>query len=131
MVQVHTCVSVQCDQCGMPLGGPDFEAHYPTEDAALDAAEHAGWVCGPGGRWWCSCCGPVLTCETQGHQFIGWQLAGDQPGRQYRYCRRCCVHESRTTSALVASTPQRDTTAAMAATVRTAVARDELAGEVA
>ena len=48
MVQVHTCVSVQCDQCGLSLGSPYYEAHYPTEDAALDAAESAGWVCGPG-----------------------------------------------------------------------------------
>ena len=135
MVQVHTCVSVHCDQCGMPLGSPNVEAHYPTEDAALDAAERAGWVCGPGGRWWCSCCGPVLTCETEGHQFIAWQpaggLDGDQPGREYRYCRRCCLHESRTTGALVGSTPQRGKTAAMAAAPRTAVADNELAGEVA
>jgi hypothetical protein len=38
MVQVHTCVSVHCDQCGDSLGDPGFEAHYPTENAAL-----GGW----------------------------------------------------------------------------------------
>src|SRR5947209_1040206 len=112
MVQVHTCVSVHCAQCGLPLGSPGFEAHYPTEDAALDAAESAGWVCGPGGRWWCSCCGPMLTCEAHGHEFTDWEpgagVDGDGPGRAYRYCRRCCLHESRTTTgALVGSAPQR------------------------
>jgi hypothetical protein len=28
MVQVHTCVSVHCDQCRGSLGSPGFEAHY-------------------------------------------------------------------------------------------------------
>ena len=42
MVRVHTCVSVHCDQCGDALGDPGFEAHYPTEDAALDAAAAEG-----------------------------------------------------------------------------------------
>jgi hypothetical protein len=101
MVQVHTCVSVRCDQCGLPLGSPNYETHYPTEDAALDAAESAGWVCGPGGQWWCSCCGPVLICDAEGHEFTPWKPApvtGELRwvGRKYRYCRRCCLHESRT-----------------------------------
>jgi hypothetical protein len=48
MVQVHTCVSVHCDQCGDSLGDPGFEAHYPTEDAALDAAAADGWRVRPG-----------------------------------------------------------------------------------
>ena len=131
MVQVHTCVSIHCDQCGMPLGSPNYEAHYPTEDAALDAAERAGWVCGPGGRWWCSCCGPVLICEADGHEFIPWQRGceGDGPGREYRYCRRCCLHESRTSVALVGSVPQRGKTAALRATA--AAGGGALVGEVA
>jgi hypothetical protein len=52
MVQVHTCVSVHCDQCGDSLGDPGFEAHHPTEDTALDAAAADGWRVGRGGRWW-------------------------------------------------------------------------------
>jgi hypothetical protein len=95
MVQVHTCVSLWCDQCGMPLGSPEFEGHYPTEDAALEAATTAGWV-SDRGRWWCSCCAPILTCEAQGHEFTPWQ-PGARPKRAYRYCRRGCLHESRTT----------------------------------
>jgi hypothetical protein len=91
-VQVHTCVSVHCAQCGQALGSPGFEAHYISEDAALAAAEAAGWVEGPGGRWWCSACGPVLECEAEGHEFTPWQ---PQAARAYRYCRRCCRHESR------------------------------------
>ena len=118
MVQVHTCVS---DQCGDALGGPGFETHYPTEDAALDAAAAEGWRLGPGGRLWCSACGPVLTCEAQGHEFTPWcpllldecqelvthsdQAAvtgGGQPGsREYRDCRRCCLHESRWARVLI------------------------------
>lgn len=135
MVQVHTCVSVHCDQCGMPLGSPHYEAHYPTEDAALDAAEQAGWVCTTAGRWWCCCCGPVLTCEAEGHEFTPWQLgsAGAGPGREYRYCRRCCLHESRTSAALVGSVPQQSKTAAVTAALRRAVTAGDgaLVGEVA
>jgi hypothetical protein len=112
MVQVRTCVSVHCAQCGGSLGGPSFEEHYPTEGAALDAVTVEGWVEGPGGRWWCSACGPVLTCEAKGHQFTAWRraridevqvLGGDEQGnaREYRYCRRCCLHESRPVAVLV------------------------------
>ncbi|MGH3852166.1 MAG: hypothetical protein ACRDR6_01430 [Pseudonocardiaceae bacterium] len=113
MVRVHTCVSVHCDQCGDALGDPGFEAHYPTEDTALDAAAAQGWRVGPGGRLWCSACGPVLTCEAQGHEFTEWcpsliterrepfpdldpaSEVGRPVGREYRYCQRCCLHESR------------------------------------
>jgi hypothetical protein len=117
MIQVHTCVSVHCAQCGDSPGGPGFEAHYPTETAALDAAAEQGWLVGPGGRRWCSACGPVLTCEIDGHEFTPWRVVlvcVDElrdlvtptprqtvselwhPGvREYRYCLRCCLHESR------------------------------------
>jgi hypothetical protein len=105
MVQVHTCVSVHCAQCGNSLGRPGFEAHYPTEEAALDAAAAEGWVEGPGGRWWCSACGPVLTCEAKGHQFTVWRHApiDEDAGSAsaYRYCRRCCLHESSSVAVLV------------------------------
>ena len=101
MVQMHTCVSVHCHQCGDALGSPGFEAHYPTEDAALDAAADEGWLVGPGGRLWCSACGPVLSCEAEGHQFSAWRHPSTPDGehvgsREYRHCRRCCLHESRT-----------------------------------
>jgi hypothetical protein len=99
MVQVHTCVSVHCDQCRDALGGPGFEVHYPTEDSALDAAATQGWVVGPGGRLWCSACGPVLVCEAEGHEFSDWHAPyvsrGLVDGGEYRYCRRCCLLESR------------------------------------
>ncbi len=97
MLQVHTCVSVHCGQCGDALGSPGFEAHYPTETGALDAATAAGWVVGPGGQWWCSACGPVLECEADGHRFSEWLPAhrDASTGSEYRYCRRCCLHESR------------------------------------
>jgi hypothetical protein len=154
MVQAHACVSVHCDQCTDAPGGPGFEAHYPDEAAALDAAMAAGWVVARGGRLLCSVCGPVLVCEAEGHQFTGWHRAAPRPGefppvcgcesvlrcgacggdeldnagaggvwscvacgqdtglspvhllgsadcgRRFRYCRRCCVHESRTTPVL-------------------------------
>lgn len=97
MVQVHTCVSVHCGQCGASPAGLGFQAHYPTEDAALDAAAAAAWVVGPGGQLWCSACGPVLTCEADGHQFSEWlpALRDADTGSEYPYCRRCCLHESR------------------------------------
>lgn len=142
MLQGHTCVSVHCDQCGDSLGAPEYEAHYRSEDAALDAALAAGWRHSPQGhRWYCSACGPVLTCEAQGHEFTPWRAVlvcqdelgrdeldepltgtsaaqrpapvewpalpagapprtttaqGPLPGsREYRYCRRCCLFDSR------------------------------------
>ena len=121
MIQVHTCVSVHCDQCGDSLGSPDFESHYTTEMTALDAAAERGWLVDPGGRVYCSACGPVLTCEAEGHEFTQWRLllvderqeplphpdkaaatANEQPvGREYRDCRRCCLHESRPATWLI------------------------------
>jgi hypothetical protein len=115
MLQVHTCVSVHCGQCGASPAGLGFQAHYPTEDAALDAATAAGWVIDPGGRLWCSACGPVLECETDGHQFSPWlpALRDTGAGNAYRYCRRCCLHESRPAALLVGSVVGRGKTAAM------------------
>lgn len=111
MVQVQTCVSVHCDQCGDAVGSPWREAHYPTEDAALDAAAAEGWLVGPGGRLWCSACGPVLTCEAEGHEFSEWQhpvTANGQPASsEYRHCRRCCLDESRRAEELIAPDPER------------------------
>jgi hypothetical protein len=99
MIQVHTCVSVHCAQCGEALGSPGFEAHYATEDTALDAAAEAGWLVGPGERLWCSACGPVLTCEAEGHEFSQWRRPVIRDGQsaisEYRHCQRCCLHESR------------------------------------
>jgi hypothetical protein len=102
MLQVHTCVSVHCDQCGNSPDGPGFEAHWPTENAALDAAAAGGWLVGPGGRLWCSACGPVLTCQAHGHEFSQWRRPSTPDGHpadsEYRHCRRCCLHDSRTAS---------------------------------
>jgi hypothetical protein len=139
MVQVHTCVSVHCAQCGDGFGSPGFEAHYPTEDAALDAATAAGWVVGPGGRVWCSCCGPVLVCEEQGHEFAEWrparieetEVAGGAGGggvSEYRYCRRCCLHESRAVALLVDGGVGQGETAAMTAVTRALSVGAEVAG---
>jgi hypothetical protein len=128
MVQLHTCVSVHCGQCGASPAGLGFEAHYPTEDAALDAATAAGWVVGPGGRLWCSACGPVLDCEANGHQFSRWQPAVRDAGREYRYCRRCCLHESRPAARLVGGSPGRGKTSAMQLLLAAGIAE---AGEVA
>jgi hypothetical protein len=99
MIQLHTCVSVRCDQCGDALGSPEFEAHYRTERAALRAATAARWRAGSGRRLMCSACAPVLTCELEGHQFSLWRLPVLVEGlvavSEYRYCRRCCELESR------------------------------------
>lgn len=110
MIQVHICVSVHCDQCRDSLGSPAFEAHFVTEDAALDAAAAEGWLVGPGGRLWCSSCGPVLTCEAEGHEFSPWRLPVISGGRlawsEFRHCRRCCLHESRPAGLLIGSEPR-------------------------
>jgi len=99
MLQVRTCVSVHCHQCGDALGAPGFEAHYPSEDIALEAAAARGWRIGPGGQLYCSACGPVLTCEAEGHQFSPWHyptLLGPYPAlSEYRHCLRCYLFESR------------------------------------
>jgi hypothetical protein len=110
MVQVHTCVSIHCDQCGDAIGSPGFEAHYPTEDAASDAAAAEGWLVSRGGRLWCSACGPVLTCEAEGHEFSEWRRPvtanGHPASSEYRHCRRCCLDESRKAKGLIGSHPK-------------------------
>ncbi|MBV9160074.1 MAG: hypothetical protein JO281_00645 [Pseudonocardiales bacterium] len=99
MLQVHTCVSVHCAQCGDSPSSLDFEARWPTEDDVLNAAAAQGWRVGPGGRLWCSACAPVLMCEAEGHEFSGWRRPVTRDGRlagsEYRHCLRCCLHDSR------------------------------------
>lgn len=99
MLQVHTCVSVHCDQCGDTLGSPEFEAHYRTERSALSAATAQRWRFGSRRRLLCSACAPVLTCEAQGHEFSQWRHPVTADGHpalsEYRYCRRCCRNDSR------------------------------------
>jgi len=107
MVQVHTCASVHCDQCG---DSPGVEAHFATQDAALDAADAAGWLVGPGGRLWCSACGPVLTCEAEGHEFTLWRRATHSDDRpvvhEHRLCLRCCLHDTRHVASLTGGEPR-------------------------
>lgn len=118
MVQAHTCVSVHCYQCGDSLDSAGFEMHYPTEDAALDAAAAEDWQVGPGGRLWCSACAPVLTCEAEGHEFSEWRHPVTSDGQpagssEYRYCQRCCLHESRLDKRLISPRPRQDKSAAL------------------
>lgn len=119
MLRPHTWVSVTCDQCGDGPTGPGTVPHFPGEADALAAAMAAGWLVAPDGRLLCSACGPILICEAEGHRFTGWHRALPGPdelarvcrcdpagpvhllgstdcGRQFRYCRQCCLHESRT-----------------------------------
>lgn len=105
MVQVHTCASVHCDQCGDSLDSQGLEVHFATEDAALDAADAAGWLVGPGGRLWCSACGPVLTCEAEGHQFGSWRRDASSD-REHRLCVRCCLHDTRPVASLTGGEPR-------------------------
>lgn len=95
MIQLHTCVSVHCDQCGDALGSPEFEAHYRSERAVLSAAAAERWRAGSGSRLLCSACAPILTCEVEGHQFNPWRQPSSVAATEYRYCRRCCELESR------------------------------------
>ncbi|MGH3809506.1 MAG: hypothetical protein ACRDRU_23335 [Pseudonocardiaceae bacterium] len=131
MLQVHTCVSVHCAQCGDSPASLDGEAYWPPEDALLKAAADQGWRVGPGGRLWCSACAPVLTCEAEGHEFSGWRRPvtrdGQPAGSEYRHCRRCCLHASRPARWLISagSGRGRPTVAALL------LAGAEVAGEVA
>jgi hypothetical protein len=110
MIQVRTCASVHCDQCGDSLGSPGVEEHFATEDAALNTAAAEGWLVGPGGRLWCSTCGPVLTCEAEGHEFSPWRWpvisSGQLAWSEFRHCRRCCLEESRPGRGLIGSHPR-------------------------
>ncbi|MDQ3763356.1 MAG: hypothetical protein M3460_17530 [Actinomycetota bacterium] len=95
-------MSVHGDQCEQALGSPAYPAykvHFHTENAARNAAIADGWRIGSDGQWWCSVCAPALICQTEGHQFNAWRhpvTADRHPApSEYRYCRRCCVLESR------------------------------------
>ncbi|HEX2301782.1 MAG TPA: hypothetical protein VHH34_25310 [Pseudonocardiaceae bacterium] len=99
MLQRHHCVSVACDQCGHRPGGPEFEQHWPTATAALEAVIALGWyVAEDGHRVWCPDCGPVLVCEAEGHELSQWQACLCCSAVQYRHCSRCGLHESRPTT---------------------------------
>jgi hypothetical protein len=102
MLQVHTCVSVHCDQCGQVLGFPAYSVHFRTENAAISAATAERWLIGVDGQWWCPACAPALICRAEGHQFTPWRLPHLNGGRpvlsEYRYCRRCCSLQSRPAS---------------------------------
>jgi hypothetical protein len=102
MLQVHTCVSVHCDQCDQAFGSLTGTLHFRTENAAITAATTAGWRIGPDEQWWCAICAPALICQTEGHQFSSWrspQTRSEHPApSEYRYCRRCCVLEDRPTA---------------------------------
>lgn len=132
MLQVHTCVSVHCVQCG---DGPDrlgCEAHWPTETAALDGAMAQGWRVGPGGLLLCSACAPVLTCEAEGHEFSEWRHPATphaQHGSEYRHCRRCCLHEPRAASWLLGELAEQGEPTAMPTALLADAGAD--AGEVA
>lgn len=96
MLLLHDCVSVACDQCRDRPGGPEFEQHWPTAAAALDAIGVLGWyVTEDGRRVWCPTCGPVLSCEAEGHELGEWRVCGCCAAVQYRECSRCGLHESR------------------------------------
>jgi hypothetical protein len=100
MLQVHTCVSVHCDQCGHVLGRPEHTLHFRTEGAAINAVIAERWRIGSDGQWWCALCAPALICRTEGrHHFTPWrapQIRGGRPApSEYRYCRRCHVLEDR------------------------------------
>lgn len=116
MLQLQACVIICCDQCGC---SPGREAHYLTEDAALDAAAAEGWRVGSAGRLWCSACATVLTCEAEGHEFSAWRhpiTSDGQPAfSEYRHCRRCCLDDSRPARYLIGSIPGRNTSAVLSA----------------
>jgi hypothetical protein len=127
MIKVCVCVRPQCDVCGEFLTSLDLtptEAHYASESEALDAASAAGWRVDSRGRLLCSMCGPKLVCQAEGHTFTPWRClvlgsrehpvnATEHPElatvvalggpirRDYRYCTRCCRHESRTPTGCV------------------------------
>ncbi|MGB6165768.1 MAG: hypothetical protein WBF75_24960 [Pseudonocardiaceae bacterium] len=87
-------MGVQCDQCGDILDAPEGEPGYSGERAACVAARARGWRGELGGRWWCSACALVLTCQDRGHEFTQWRPSPRGEGG-YRYCRECCVLDRR------------------------------------
>lgn len=123
MLQLSTCVSVECDRCGhCPQG--QSQTHRGREAAALtvvvalvaaravmSAVTTAGWRV-VDARVLCPDCGAVAACETTGHEFTAWRwtrrcgcargLAGHPGGAggcglEFRYCTGCGRDESRYT----------------------------------
>jgi len=80
MLQVHTCVSVHCDQCGHILGRPEHTLHFRTEGAAINAAIADRWRIAPDGQWWCALCAPALICRTDEFRSEGHCVRPVGPG---------------------------------------------------
>lgn len=93
MLQVTTCLTVHCDQCGCGFDDWDYEPHFTIEADALMVAEAEGWQT-VDGRLLCDACATVLVCERDGHAFTAWRRSV-WPGREYRWCGSCELHESR------------------------------------
>ena len=98
MVQVHTCVSVHCGQCGAGPAGLGFEAHYPTEDRGARRGRFGGL----GGRsgWTVVVLGLRSGAGVRGRRSPVQPVATGSAGcgcwgAAYRLCWRCCLHESR------------------------------------
>ncbi|MGH3855261.1 MAG: hypothetical protein ACRDR6_17560 [Pseudonocardiaceae bacterium] len=94
----------------------------------MDAAAAQSWRVGPGGRLWCSACGPVLTCEAEGHEFSGWRRLVTSDGHpalsEYWHCRRCCLDESRPARWLIDPQPERGASIAALAGASANAGRD-------
>lgn len=123
MLQLTTCVSVECDKCGATPDGGNARTSWGSEArgavvagavlrvtaAALETVAALGWRL-MDGQLLCPDCVAVRMCEATGHEFTVWYRTrscgcargpGGHPGGpsgcglEFRYCTRCGRDESR------------------------------------
>lgn len=91
MINTHTCISVECDDCGTDTTRQGRHDHGPYETAqdAITAALNASWQQLPDGRMLCQSCALTADCQTTGHQLTDWWRPTPDTAVELRYCEHC------------------------------------------
>jgi len=85
----HHCLTVECGDCGSALGDDESTAHYPSAQAALDAAAEAQWLIARPHLIVCQRCANRRSCTVLGHSWPQ-QPTFERDGIDYRRCLRGC-----------------------------------------
>ncbi|MBG0568078.1 hypothetical protein [Actinoplanes aureus] len=85
---LHTCVSVTCDECAEGWG-EDFTVHFASEAEALSELRRDGWLV-MGNKLRCPSCALHADCLATGHRHGDWEPR-EMHGVTFRvrFCEHC------------------------------------------